>query len=198
MLEGRKIEDEDIKKVYSPNYNDKDKTGRETFITPKAIVIHWTAGYYKSSMDWLCNPISQVSAHFVIDRTGNNISHLVALNKRAWHCGGSFHPLHLKDTNADTIGIECEGPPSLFKETKWNESFINVLVELCKYIESKVPTIVGIVDHSTIMPKRKSDVKGGTGVDLFPWEEFVKRTGLEDYTVEPYRTEIKKYFGMPV
>lgn len=185
-----------IKKVASPNFHNVDRNGNIWNISPRFIVIHWTAGLYDPSVKWLCNPQAQVSAHFVIDSLGLNIAQLVALNKRAWHCGGSWHPAMLTDTNADSIGIECEGPPSMIKAEGWNSDFIDILAKLCIYIKTKVPTIIGVVDHSTIMPHQKSDVKKGTGIDLFPWNDFVTKTGLMDYTIEPYASQIKQHFGV--
>jgi N-acetyl-anhydromuramyl-L-alanine amidase AmpD len=185
-----------IKQDPSNNYSKTDKKGIPWFITPKMIVIHWTAGKYKNSIHWLKNPLSQVSAHYVIDSTGTNISQLVALNRRAWQCGGSYHPMLPTDTNANTIGIEIEGPPSLINALGWNINMIDVLAQLCKYIKNKCPSIIGIVDHSTIFPKSKKDVKIGIGIDKFPWDYFILKTEMTDYTTEPYSTQIRKFFNI--
>ncbi len=71
-----------------------------------------------------------------------------------------------------------------------------VLAELCQYLTTKVPSIEGIIDHSTISPKMKTDVKKGKDSDVFPWDKFISLTEMTDYTGEPYETEIKKYFKM--
>lgn len=50
---------------------------------PDVIVLHVLEGYYDSGIDWLCNPKSQVSVHFVVAKDGR-CAKLVDLNKSAW------------------------------------------------------------------------------------------------------------------
>ena len=185
-----------IFQVPSPNYDKVDAKGNDWRIVPRMIVIHWTAGSYESALKWLCNPQSKVSAHYVVDHEGNKISQLVDLDRRAWHCGGSYHPLLQNDTNADTIGIEFEGPPSSIGKPEWDSTAIHWLAMLCEFVAQGIPSIKGIVDHSTIDPRHKMDVKGGTGMDKFPWQTLVDLCGLEDYTIYGYSAMIKKHFGM--
>ena len=180
-----------IQQIPSPNYNERKMPG-----STKAIVIHWTAGVYMPSVQWLCKPESQVSAHFVVDIAGENIAQLVPLAKRAWHCGGSYHPLLLSDTNSATVGIEIEGPPSMVSSQGWGSKLIGTLGELCKYIKAEVPEIEGIVDHSTIAPLQKQDVKKGIGKDVFPWDFLVIQSGLKDYSIDEYAKQIRFHFGM--
>jgi N-acetylmuramoyl-L-alanine amidase len=74
-------------------------------------VIHYTAaGSAKGSVSWLCNPVSKVSAHYVISRQGG-IYQLVDLARAAWHAGD----LHLNKT---TIGIELANHGYLAKDGK--------------------------------------------------------------------------------
>ena len=179
----------------SPNFNKTDRNGMDWLIAAKLIVAHWSVGSYQSAVGWFLKPEAQVSAHFVINESGDEVSQMVDLNRRAWHCGGSWHCLLSTDTNAETIGIELAGPPSSLKQTSWNPQQISTLVDLCKYIKQQVPTIIGIVDHSTIDPLHKSDVKKGTGVDLFPWDDFISRTGMLDFTKD-YTQLVKAHFGI--
>lgn len=186
--------DIDITHKPSPNYN-SDK-----MIIPCIIVIHWTASYFQPAVDWLCNPKAQVSAHFVIDADGKKIYQLVDMNRRAWHCNPSWHPMFgdqkLDGLNSYSVGIECEGPPSSIKRTEWSNAFIYSLANLCKYIASRNPTICGITDHSTIAPKQKTDVIMGMGVNLFPWHYFIERAGLPDLATDDIRRQVKKHYGM--
>jgi N-acetyl-anhydromuramyl-L-alanine amidase AmpD len=173
----------------SPNFND-------VICDKKAIVIHWTAGNYEGSLSWLTSLISKVSANFLLDKTGIQCNELVDIKKRAWHCGGSWHPLLNVDTNAATVGIECEGPPSVIGTSGWYPQMIDSLVWLCKYIVQQIPGIIAVTDHSTINPLYKSDVKCGIGKDLFPWNDFINKVGLIDYSTLEYANEIRKHFGM--
>lgn len=74
-------------------------------ITPKFIVMHYTAGYTgKSAIDTFKNPASKVSAHLVIDLDGS-ITQMMPFNKSAWHAGPSKHDGYT-NLNSHSIGIE--------------------------------------------------------------------------------------------
>jgi N-acetylmuramoyl-L-alanine amidase len=167
------------------------------------IVIHWTGGSFNSAVNWLCNPAAQVSSHYVIDRTGFKIYKLVEHNRRAWHCNPSWHPNFLNQNisglNSYSIGIECEGSPSVIKTNGWDESFVDNLIILCQKIKNEMPTIKGITDHSTISPQLgKSDVLGGVGIDKFPWNELVSGSGLIDEATPIIREQVRKHYGLKV
>ena len=90
----------------SPNFS-LDRRGRR----PIAIVDHKTAGRHPGCRDWLCNPASGASAHFLVTRVGE-IDQLVKEENRAWHAGIVERPnWNLYDgTNPNnyTLGIEHE------------------------------------------------------------------------------------------
>lgn len=72
--------------------------------TIKGITIHWwgdpsTNPSAEGVVNWLCNPASQVSAHFVITGTGRRVWQLVADKDRAWHAMSG---------NQSTIGLELD------------------------------------------------------------------------------------------
>ena len=74
-------------------------------ITPRFIVMHYTAGYTgKSAIDTFKNPASKVSAHLVIDLDGS-ITQMMPFNKSAWHAGPSKHD-GFTNLNSHSIGIE--------------------------------------------------------------------------------------------
>lgn len=75
----------------SPNYT----KGRTQKITK--VVIHATAGEFAPSVAHLCNPASEVSAHYIINRTGTIIYRLVDEKNTAWHA---------KQANPFSVGIE--------------------------------------------------------------------------------------------
>ena len=62
------------------------------------IIHHWGAdgGSFDGTVNWLCNPYSKVSAHYVVK--ANKVCQLVDLSRKAWHCVGK---------NGTAIGIEC-------------------------------------------------------------------------------------------
>lgn len=67
-------------------------------------VIHYTAGSFAGSLDWLTRPGSKVSAHYLIGREGR-IVQMCPLALVAWHAGcrwGRYNP------NAWSVGYELE------------------------------------------------------------------------------------------
>ena len=72
--------------------------------TIKGITIHWWGDPKNNPtaegvVNWLCNPASQVSAHFVITGTGRRVWQLVDDKDRAWHA---------MDGNHSTLGLELD------------------------------------------------------------------------------------------
>ncbi|GGG63633.1 N-acetylmuramoyl-L-alanine amidase [Salipiger pallidus] len=69
------------------------------------VVLHYTAmPDARGVLDWLCDPASNVSAHYVIDRDGT-CWQLVREDMRAWHAGlGAWG--HVPEVNSRSIGIE--------------------------------------------------------------------------------------------
>lgn len=83
----------------SPNFGYPD--GKHGQNKPKQIVIHhWGSdeSTFEGTVSWLCNPKSQVSAHFVVE--AGRSACLVNWNDAAWHAGN-------KAVNMSSIGIEC-------------------------------------------------------------------------------------------
>lgn len=83
----------------SPNFGYPD--GKRGQNKPEKIVIHhWgnDESTFMGTLNWLCNPKSQVSAHFVVE--AGRSACLVNWNDAAWHAGN-------KDVNMSSIGIEC-------------------------------------------------------------------------------------------
>src|SRR4051794_9107606 len=55
------------------------------------LVWHETAGAYAGSVNWLCNPAAQASAHLVVREDGGEVTQLVPLAQKAWHAA-AFNP----------------------------------------------------------------------------------------------------------
>lgn len=83
----------------SPNFGYPDGTHGQN--KPTQIVIHhWGSdnSTFMGSLNWLCNPNSGVSAHFVVE--AGRSACLVNWNDAAWHAGDM-------EVNLSSIGIEC-------------------------------------------------------------------------------------------
>lgn len=78
-------------------------------ITPKFIVMHYTAGFTASSaVSTLTRSGSGVSAHVTIDQNGSVWQH-VPFNVKAWHAGPSRYAGY-NGLNNHSIGIEIVNP----------------------------------------------------------------------------------------
>lgn len=74
-------------------------------ITPKFLVMHYTAGFSDASaISWLRNPGSRASAHIVVGSDGD-ITQLVPFNIKAWHAGPSRFD-GVSGLNSHSIGFE--------------------------------------------------------------------------------------------
>jgi len=66
------------------------------------VVIHDIEGGAEGAVRWFQNPMSKVSAHYVVDHTGKQVWQQVKERDIGWHAGNS-------DLNGRSIGIEHDG-----------------------------------------------------------------------------------------
>lgn len=87
-------------KVPSPNHGE-----RRGGLRPSLVVIHYTGmESCAAARDRLCDPLAEVSAHWLISETGV-VEALVPEDRRAWHAGaGEWRGMD--DINSHSIGIE--------------------------------------------------------------------------------------------
>ncbi len=84
----------------SPNHGDRRGGAR-----PDLVVLHYTAmASAEAAVRWLCDPASNVSAHWLIDEAGRTTS-MVDEAARAWHAGAGAWGV-CGDVNSSSIGIE--------------------------------------------------------------------------------------------
>ncbi len=130
-------------------------------ISPIYIVMHYDAApNATSAINWMTDPVSQVSAHLHISREGV-VTQLVPFNLKAWHAGVSKWR-GLSGLNSYSIGIEMQNTGS----QQYTEVQINAAIEACKAIIATYP-IREIIGHSDIAPGRKPDPG-----PQFPWAKF--------------------------
>jgi N-acetylmuramoyl-L-alanine amidase len=132
----------------SPNFGE-----RRDGLRPKFIVIHYTAmESCAAAADRLCDPLAEVSAHYLIDYDGT-VHALVDEAMRAWHAGtGAWRGL--SDMNSRSIGIELA-----------NDGFEPFPEPQMAALERLIAGImarwgigpVGVIAHSDMAPGRKTD-----------------------------------------
>jgi len=171
-----------MRNVYSPN------SGPRRGNTPvDMLVFHYTGMQTaQSAINRLCDPASNVSAHYCIDENGLIFS-LVDEDKRAWHAGQSYWRGET-DINSRSIGIEIVNPGHHFGYCSFPEGQMNSVVNLSKDILSRfsIPAW-NVVGHSDIAPDRKLDPGeffdwkklAAAGVGVWPTPRATKQCNLK-------------------
>ena len=135
----------------SPNFGP-----RRDGLRPELVVLHYTAmTTAEAALDRLCDPASEVSAHYLIAEDGRTFA-LVDEAERAWHAGAG-NWAGRGDVNSRSIGIELAnaGPPVF---PPFPEPQMAALERLLDGILARwsIPP-AGVVAHSDIAPGRKAD-----------------------------------------
>jgi len=143
----------------SPNFGDRRGAQR-----PDLIVLHYTGMETGSGAeDWLCNPASEVSSHYLVHENGR-IVQMVRESDRAWHAGvSSWHGR--ADINSRSIGIEIANPGHRFGYPDFPAEQIDAVIALCRGIVARhAIRRERVLAHSDVAPGRKIDPG-----EKFPW-----------------------------
>jgi N-acetylmuramoyl-L-alanine amidase len=144
----------------SPNQSE-----RKDGALPDMIVLHYTGMRdNEAAIRTLCNPVSEVSAHYVVLQDGY-IVQLVAESRRAWHAGVSYWAGQT-DINSCSIGIEIANPGHDHGYPDFPRRQIAAVTALCRSILARhqIPAD-RVLAHSDIAPARKQDPG-----EKFPWK----------------------------
>ena len=139
---------------------------------PDMIVLHYTAMQSaEAALQRLCDPQAEVSAHYLICKTGQVVS-LVPETQRAWHAGAGAWG-DVSDVNSRSIGVELANTSS----HPFPEPQIAALADLMHGImqrwDIRPERVIG---HSDMAPLRKADPGR-----RFDW----RRLALEGLSVWP-------------
>lgn len=144
-----------IKKDYtSPNFSKRTKD-------IDTIIIHQTEGKFPGCAEWMCNPESKASAHYLITKKGE-IYQLVDEKDKAWHAGAAEWDYNNDGVltreehaiNSRSIGIELESEKGETTEVQLVASKLLVGDILLRYKKIKNKNVLG---HKEVSPTRKSD-----------------------------------------
>ncbi|VAW11754.1 FIG001385: N-acetylmuramoyl-L-alanine amidase [hydrothermal vent metagenome] len=115
---------------------------------------------------WLCDPRSQVSAHYLVDEAGA-ATQMVAEDRRAWHAGAASWGGE-RDINSRSIGIEIHNLGPLSAAPEFPDIQIDAIIGLARDILSRHPIPPPrVLAHSDVAPGRKIDPG-----PYFPWGEL--------------------------
>ncbi|MDY7226197.1 N-acetylmuramoyl-L-alanine amidase [Hyalangium rubrum] len=158
----------------SPNYN-----ARPTGTDISMIIIHTCEGSYSSCWSWLANSASGVSAHYVVNETGSEISQLVGEANRGWHIGASYDcslngskdcGLNGVSVNNFSVGIEHAGFAS---QTSFPTGQIDASARLsCDISRDRgiLRDSYHIVAHGRLQPATRTDPGPN-----WPWSTYISK-----------------------
>jgi N-acetylmuramoyl-L-alanine amidase len=131
------------------------------------LIIHYTGmDSAAAALDRLCDPTSEVSAHYMIDEDGT-IWQLVPEDRRAWHAGRSFWAGET-DINSRSIGIELVNPGHGASYRPYPDAQMRALEALAHAICDRHPIPSHrVLGHSDVAPGRKLDPG-----ELFDWRSL--------------------------
>lgn len=150
--------------IWTPSPNFGERT-----LPISMLVLHYTGMQDgASAIDWLANPASKVSAHYVVDEDGQLV-HMVREEQRAQHAGLS-HWRGITDVNSASIGIEIVNPGHEWGYRPFPEEQMDtvtmLVAEIVRTYNIEPRNVVG---HSDVAPARKEDPG-----ELFDWERLAK------------------------
>jgi N-acetylmuramoyl-L-alanine amidase len=106
----------------SPNFGERS-------LPITMLVLHYTGMQSgAAAIDWLANPASKVSAHYVVDEDGQLV-HMVREEQRAQHAGLSYWR-GVTDCNSASIGIEIVNPGHEFGYRPFPEAQMDTVTRL--------------------------------------------------------------------
>ena len=147
--------------------------------TPSMIIIHTCEGAYSGCWSWLANSASGVSAHYVVNSDGSEVTQLVSESRKAWHIGSSYDCglnggtdcwRNGSNNNNFTIGIEHAGYGS---QASWDSRLINRSANLvCEIATARgIPKDrYHIVGHGQLQPYNRTDPGPN-----WPWTTYLSQ-----------------------
>ena len=133
------------------------------------LILHYTGMQDgPSAINWLANPESGVSAHYVVEEDGQ-IIHMVKEENRAHHAGVS-HWRGITDVNSASIGIEIVNPGHEWGYRPFPKEQMKSVKKLSKkIIKNHNIALPNVIGHSDIAPDRKEDPG-----EMFDWDYLAK------------------------
>ena len=155
----------------SPNFNARATS------TISMVIIHTCESNYASCWGWLVDPASQVSAHYVVNENGSEISQLVREKDRAWQIAAYYDctlnqsyncAMNGVQMNHFTIGIEHGGFAAQDSfPTSQLQASAKLVCDLTK--RQGIPRdSLHIVGHGQMQPNNRTDPG-----PHWPWHRYI-------------------------
>jgi len=164
--------------VQRPSSNFNSRPANSTGII-HVVIVHTCESGYTSCWSWLVSPTSHVSAHYVVDEDGAEISQLVREPDRAWHIAAVYdcalnrrHDCRLSGTQSNhfTIGVEHAG---FVSQDSFPTSQLEASAALVCDVTSRndIPRdFQHIVGHGQLQPNNRTDPG-----PRWPWVRYLHR-----------------------
>ena len=175
---------------------------------PDIVVCHLTDGNFPGSVDWVTNPFSEVSYHYMVSRAGE-VTQCVDIEDTAWangtdNSGGSRDNRHSRleavrsrrlNANLYTVSIGFEGRSSVTQGALTPEQLM-AGAAVIRLIKGEIYDIWGktlpittysIVGHSCIKPQHRPNCPGS----MFPFEELIQ-------ILQKQQTEEACFYEVPI
>jgi N-acetylmuramoyl-L-alanine amidase len=158
----------------SPNHEPRARG-----MMPHLVVLHYTGMVSgQVAADWLCNPESRVSCHYLIDLDGSVVQ-MVDEERRAWHAGVASWRGEI-DINSASIGIEIQNIGHSGGCPPFPPVQMRRVGDLCLDIMRRYDLRPrDVIAHSDIAPGRKIDPG-----EAFEWRYLAER-GIGHLVVVP-------------
>lgn len=153
--------------VASPNIGERRKA-----LKPELLILHYTGlETARRSIDVLCDPICEVSCHYLVDVDGR-ITQMVREADRAWHAGRSYWQGET-DINSKSVGIEIQNSGHAHGYPDFPEQQMAAVERLAYDIVTRhAMRAQDVLAHSDVAPHRKIDPG-----EKFEWQRLA-RTGV--------------------
>ncbi len=160
----------------SPNYNARPAGN---IGVPAMVIIHTCEGSYSGCWGWLVNASSGVSAHYVVNESGSEISQLVKEADRAYHIGATYDCTLNNSvecwrngfsSNHFTVGIEHAG---FANQASWPAGQIDASAKLtCDITKGHgIPRDkFHILAHGQLQPYNRVDPGPN-----WPWDQYITK-----------------------
>jgi N-acetylmuramoyl-L-alanine amidase len=137
---------------------------------PDMVVLHYTGmDTAEEAIQRLCDPASEVSAHYLIDLGGRVVA-MVAEDMRAWHAGAASWG-GVADINSCSIGIEIVNPGHTLGYPPFPDPQMSALEALLADILARHAIAPErVVGHACVAPVRKCDPG-----EKFDWRRLARR-----------------------
>lgn len=146
----------------SPNFDERR-------LPVSILVMHYTGMQdAASAINWLANPESKVSAHYVVTEDGQVVN-MVREEDRAWHAGRGYWR-GIEDINSASIGVEIVNPGHEWGYVPFPEEQMDAVTRLAHDIVKRHHIVpANVIGHSDLAPSRKQDPG-----ELFDWDRLAK------------------------